>query len=276
MTSSTDLARYEAVARDMLEVARPLARQHFRTPLTVERKADHSPVTLADRAIESAMKKVLETACPDHGILGEEFGTNDAGARHLWVLDPIDGTKSFISGVPLFGTLIALLEDGAPVLGVIDMPLLGETWIGRTGAATRFNGSPCHTTPGRTLNEAILFATSPDQFTPDEYAVFEGLGAACMARRFGGDCYSYGLLASGHVDLIMEAELQPYDYLALVPVVEGAGGVITDWSGAPLTLSSCGQVLAAASPDLHRAALEVIAAKQATGISSKGSGKRMA
>ncbi|MDK3016478.1 histidinol-phosphatase [Pseudodonghicola flavimaris] len=250
---------FEAIALRLVEAARPLARAHFRAPLTVERKADHSPVTEADRAIEKGMKAVLETACPGHGILGEEFGLSGQDARHIWVLDPIDGTKSFISGVPLFGTLVALLEDGAPILGVIDMPLLQETWIGRAGAATRLNGETCHSARRTRLEEAILFATSPDQFTPQEFACFEALSQACAARRFGGDCYSYGLLASGHVDLILEAELQPYDYMALVPVVTGAGGVITDWSGAPLTLASSGQVLAAATPELHRAALDRLA-----------------
>ncbi|MBY5974309.1 histidinol-phosphatase [Ferrimonas balearica] len=252
------LGRYEAVARDMLAAARPLARQHFRTPLAVERKSDLSPVTLADRAIERAMKQVLEEACPGHGILGEEFGSRDADARHLWVIDPIDGTKSYIAGVPLFGTLIALLEDGVPILGVIDMPILGETWIGRAGEATRLNDSLCATTQGCRLSQATLFATSPDQFAPDGLADFDRLSRACTARRFGGDCYSYGLLASGHVDLILEDGLEPYDFLPLVPVIEGAGGVITDWSGAPLTLVSTGRVLAAATPALHREALEVL------------------
>ena len=255
------LTRFEAVARDMLAAARPLARQHFRTPLEVERKSDLSPVTLADRAIERAMKEVLEKACPGHGILGEEFGTSQAEARHLWVLDPIDGTKSFIAGVPLFGTLIALLENGQPILGAIDMPLLGETWIGKSGGETLLNGTTCQVSARTELAGATLFATSPDQFTAAERPRFEALSAACLARRFGGDCYSYGLLASGHVDLILEAELQPYDYMALVPVIEGAGGVITDWAGAPLTLASTGQVLAAATPALHRAALAVIGAQ---------------
>ena len=252
------LTHFETVARDMLAAARPLAQQYFRTPITVERKSDQSPVTLADRAIETAMKEILQRACPTHSILGEEFGRYEGDARYLWVLDPIDGTKSFISGVPLFGTLIALLEDGVPVMGVIDMPLLRETWIGLRGENTRLNGIPCRAAPSRSLSEATLFATSPDQFTSTEYACFEHLGQACRARRFGGDCYSYGLLASGHVDVIMEAELQPYDYLALIPIVEGAGGVITDWTGAPLSLTSDGRVLAAASPELHRAALEAL------------------
>ena len=260
MTYQAPTDRYEDIAQRLVAAARPLAREHFRSALTVDRKADRSPVTVADRAIEAAMKAVLAETCPDHGILGEEFGLSGQGARHLWVLDPIDGTKSFISGVPLFGTLVALLDGSRPILGVIDMPVLGECWVGRAGVQTRLNGKACHTSPRTRLDQAILFATSPDQFTPAEYASFDRLSDACTARRFGGDCYSYGLLASGHVDLILEAELQPYDFMALVPVVEGAGGVITDWSGAPLTLASTGQVLAAATPELHRAALDCLAA----------------
>ncbi|WP_417254137.1 histidinol-phosphatase [Celeribacter sp.] len=250
---------FEAIAQRLLAASRPLAMEHFRTSLNVELKADSSPVTIADRAIEQSMKAVLQDACPDHGILGEEFGLSGNDARHLWVLDPIDGTKSFISGVPLFGTLIALLEEKRPVLGVIDMPALGETWIGQSGKETRLNGVTCHTSNTTNLENAVLFATSPDQFTPVEYHAFEALGHNCASRRFGGDCYSYGLLASGHIDLILEAELQPYDFMALVPVVTGAGGVITDWQGGQLTLQSSGRVLAAATPELHKAALERIA-----------------
>lgn len=245
-----------ALAMRLLEAARPIARAHFRAPLAVERKADLSPVTIADRAIEAAMRAILARERPGDGIFGEEFGREGAEARRLWVLDPIDGTKSFISGVPLFGTLIALVDDGIPVLGVIDMPMLGETWIGAAGAPTTFNGAPARAASTEALAEAILFATSPDQFAGADAAAFEHLGAACAARRFGGDCFSHGLLASGHVGLILEAGLEPYDFLALVPVIEGAGGVITDWSGAPLGLESDGRVLAAATPALHRAALE--------------------
>lgn len=266
-------AEDRALAMRLLEAARPIARAHFRAPLAVERKADLSPVTIADRAIEAAMRGILAAERPGDGIFGEEFGSEGVSARRLWVLDPIDGTKSFISGTPLFGTLIALLEDGVPVLGLIDMPILGETWVGAAGAPSTLNGAPAKTREAQTgeartgeawageargLADAVLFATSPDQFAGADAARFEALSAACAARRFGGDCYSYGLLASGHVELILEAGLEPYDFLALVPVVEGAGGVITDWDGAPLGLGSEGRVLAAADPALHRAALAAL------------------
>lgn len=246
---------FEAAAKNALAASRKLARSHFRQGLEVDHKSDQSPVTQADRAIEESMKAVLSGLFPEHGIFGEEFGVSGSDARYLWVLDPIDGTKSFISGVPIFGTLVALLDNGSPVLGGIDIPILNETWIARKDSPTQINGKPCRSGSCEKLDEAILFATSPDQFDNDEYAAFEALSSACSSRRFGGDCYSYGLLASGHIDLIMEAGLEPYDYLALVPVVTGAGGVITDWQGMPLTLQSKGQVIAAATPALHRAAL---------------------
>lgn len=254
----TDYDRFTAIAEEMLDAARPLARRYFRSPLEVERKTDDSPVTLADRAIEQAMKATLARALPDHGVFGEEHGSAGLDRPFVWVIDPIDGTKSFISGVPTFGTLIALLHEGVPVLGVIDMPILGETWIAHEGGPSLMNGTPCRTSGRTRLADTILFATSPDQFTPEETEVFAGVSAACRARRFGGDCYSYGLLAAGHIDLILEAELQPYDYLPVVQVVRAAGGEITDWEGEELSLGSSGRVLAAASPELHAAALDSI------------------
>ena len=257
----TDLERFEEVAREMIHVARPMAKAHFRSQLTVERKSDQSPVTLADRAIETAMTDVLSRHLPDHGYFGEEHGASRLDQRFVWVIDPIDGTKSFVSGVPLFGTLIALLDRGKPVLGVIDMPILEETWIARDDGEATQNDQPCRTSPNTRLDRAILFATSPDQFSPEEKPVLDALSEPCLARRFGGDCYSYGLLASGYIDLILEAELQPYDYLPLVAIIQSAGGVITDWDGKPLGLQSCGQVLAAATPDLHAAALRCISSK---------------
>lgn len=249
---------YIEVAEHMLAAARPIALEYFRAPLTVERKTDFSPVTRADRQIETAMKGVLRQYCPDHGILGEEHGATELNARFVWVIDPIDGTKSFISGVPLFGTLIALLDRGRPVMGVIDMPVLGETWVGSRSHVTRYGQAPCHTNTTQSLQEAILFTTSPDVFSAEALPVLDALGNACIERRFGGDCYSYGLLASGHIDLILETGLQPYDYLPLVSIVNGAGGVITDWEGKALGLHSDGRVLAAATLELHREALALI------------------
>jgi histidinol phosphatase-like enzyme (inositol monophosphatase family) len=168
------------------------------------------------------------------------------------VIDPIDGTKSFISGMPTFGTLIALLDGGTPVLGVVDHPALRERWVGRVGLPTRCNGVVCRTSACTLLADAGLYATTPDMFKGAARTRFEAVSGRARMRRFGGDCYAYALLASGFIDAVIEAGLQPYDFLALVPVIEGAGGVITDWQGRPLGLDSDGQVVAAATRALHR------------------------
>lgn len=253
-----DLDACAALAATLASVARRIALRHFRTPIAVETKTDLSPVTLADRSIEAELKAIIEARAPDHGIFGEEHGAARDGAPLVWVIDPIDGTKSFVSGLPLFGTLVALLDGGAPVLGMIDMPALSETWIGRADAPTTLNGRPCRTRDCRELRDAVLYTTSPEPFHGPDATAFAALGATARMTRFGGDCYSYGLLAAGHVDLVCEVGLQPYDHLPLVPVIQGAGGVITDWNGDPLTMRSDGRVMAAATPDLHAKALAIV------------------
>jgi histidinol phosphatase-like enzyme (inositol monophosphatase family) len=247
-----------ATARALAAAARPIARRYFRQRLTVERKADSSPVTVADRSIEAELRRLLAARHPDHAIFGEEHGAERLGARFTWVIDPIDGTKSFVTGMPLFGTLIAVLDHGRPMLGLVDMPMLDEVWIGQAGQGASLNGQPCRSSGCTDPGAATLYATSPDIFSGPELAAFERLSRQVGLRRFGGDCYAYALLASGHVDLVVEVGLQPYDYLPLVPVIEEAGGVISDWSGRPLGLESDGRIVAAASPALHRWALETV------------------
>jgi myo-inositol-1(or 4)-monophosphatase len=239
-----------------------LAAEHslpsFRTGLAVVTKADTSPVTAADRAAEAAMRALLLEVAPTHGILGEEHGPERLDAEHVWVLDPIDGTKSFITGSPLWGTLIALVQHGRVVLGVIDMPVLRERWTGQPGQGAYCNGAPVRTSACTSVAQARMVTTSPDAFAADEWQAFDALSRRCALRRFGGDCYGYAQLAGGHVDLVAECGLQPYDYMALVGVVEAAGGVITDWRGRPLGLGSNGRVLAAATPALHSEALQAL------------------
>ena len=247
-----------AFACGLADLAAPLSLDYFRTPLDVERKADLSPVTQADRAVEAAMRRRIAETFPAHGIYGEEHGNANLDSAHVWVLDPIDGTKSFVTGMPTFGTLIAHLEDGAPTVGIISIPPTAERWVGHSGKVTQFEGKPCRTSGCRRLRDANVYTTSPDTFDEHGLAVFEKVTAKAAMRRFGGDCYSYGLLASGHVDAVIEMNLQPYDYLALVPVIEGAGGVITDWEGQPLGLGSDGHVVAAATPALHADILGIV------------------
>ncbi len=248
-----------AFAESLATAARPVSRRWFRHKLHVDTKADESPVTIADREVEAALRALIAARFPDHGILGEELGCSHVDAEYVWSLDPIDGTRSFISGHPLWGTLIALLHRGAPVLGVIDMPMLDERWVGIAGEHTRLNGVACSSSQRQRLDAATLYSTSPDLFHDAERVAFETLSRAVQMRRFGGDCYSYALLAAGHVDLVLESDLQPYDYLALAPVIEGAGGRITDWSGRALGMGSDGRVLAAGNAALHRQALAVVA-----------------
>jgi len=247
-------AAYLALAGELAERAGAIIRRHFREKIVVEQKPDRTPVTLADREAEQAMREAIEAHYPAHGIWGEEFGRIRPESDYTWVLDPIDGTKSFIAGVTLFGTLIALAFKGKPVLGVIDQPILRERWVGAIGYETKMNGKPVKTRACAALGEATLFASSPDMFEGAAAAAFERLRSSVRLTRFGADCYAYGLLAAGFVDLVVEAGMKPYDYCALVPVVEGAGGVITDWQGKALSLHSDGRVAASGDPRLAEAA----------------------
>jgi len=261
MQSSTTSRETQILAQfadRLADVTDAMAMSYFRKPLHVERKVDLSPVTQADRAIEAAMREQITRQFPSHGILGEEQEDARLDATHVWVLDPIDGTKSFMTGMPTFGTLIACLSGGRPDLGVISIPPTGERWLGHRDRPTTFNGKHCHTSGRTRLHEATLYTTTPDTFDTAGHAKFEALSGKVGMRRFGGDCYAYGLLASGHVDLVLEMSLHPYDYMALIPVIEGAGGVITDWEGEALGLHSDGRVIAAASAALHQEALATL------------------
>lgn len=253
------------LANHLADAAEAVIRPHFRTKLDITAKADDSPVTIADRGAEKAMRDILEANVPDHGILGEEYGSVRLDAETVWVLDPIDGTKAFITGVTQFGTLIAAARGGVPFLGVINQPILKERWIGclgpdgtPTGPAT-FNGAPVETRDCGALDNAVLMITHPSMLKSDEdKARFDRLEAAVSFTRFGGDCYAYAMLAMGFCDIVIEASLEPYDFAALIPVVEAAGGVMTDWDGNRLSLDSDGHVIAAATPALHAAALEIL------------------
>ncbi len=258
VSDAPDLTRELALALRLADAARPIAMAHFRSRMAIDIKADHSPVTIADRAIETEMRRLIQSQFPGHAILGEEFGTT-RGSGYTWVLDPIDGTKSFITGIPQFGTLIALLQGELPVLGIVDIPATGERWLGQHGKPSLFNRAVAKTSDCRSIGTARVCTTSPDMFDADGWQRYDVLSRRAAFRRFGGDCYIYGLLASGHCDLVIEMGLQPYDYLAMVPVIEGAGGKISDWRGNALGLHSDGHVIAAATEELWREALEALA-----------------
>ena len=238
----------------LADAAGAAIRPFFRRPFATEIKADASPVTEVDRAAEAAIRAILATERPDDGVIGEEYGADRPDAARVWVIDPIDGTRAFLAGRALFGTLIALLEADRPVLGLIDQPIARERWLGAHGRPTTLNGAPAATRPCATLATAHLATTGPNYFGGADGAAFERLRGACRDTLWGGDCHNYGLLASGHLDLVVEAGLKLHDYAALVPVVEGAGGRMTDWAGGPLDRHSDGRVIATGDPALLAAA----------------------
>ena len=247
-------------AERMADAVRPIVLSYYRGTIPTEVKADRTPVTAADREAETRMREMIEESFPTHGILGEEHGAVRLDAEYVWVLDPIDGTKSFITGKPLFGTLIALVHRGRPVVGVIDMPALAERWVGIEGRPTTINGR--RTRPGRARRWTAAGCTRPARRcssapTPPRSS---GLRLECRGAIYGADCYAYGLLANGTVDLVCEASTKPYDYCALVPVIQGAGGSISDWRGEPLGIESDGRVLACGDAAAHAVALAALAA----------------
>ena len=241
-----------AVAEAAADVARAVVRPLFRSGVAADVKSDRSPVTIADRTAELAMKAVLSERLPDHGILGEEFGLLRPDAQYRWVLDPVDGTRAFITGRPTFGTLIALLDGDTPILGSIDQPVTQERWIGVTGRPTVFRGplggrAGCRPCP--LVGDAELSCTSPEMLGPDEPR-WRRLAAAVRRNYWGGDCYAHGLVALGQIDIIAESDMKLWDWAPLVPVIEGAGGRVTDWNGQPLRPDGDGRVLSIGDPAL--------------------------
>ena len=247
------------LAGRLADAAGPILKRHYRSGVAIQYKADASPVSDADRESEAAMREILEAEVPDHGIVGEEYGTVRAESEYVWVLDPLDGTQAYVTGKPTFGVLIALARGGAPVLGVIDQPILEERWVGVVGQPTRFNGETVTTRSCPALDQAWLYTTSPQMFEGPDLRAFENLRGRVRRTIYGSECYAYGLLASGFVDLVVEGDLEPYDYMALVPVVSGAGGVMSDWAGRALDLASDGRVIAAGDGRTHAAALGILA-----------------
>ncbi|HEX9570487.1 MAG TPA: histidinol-phosphatase [Rhodospirillales bacterium] len=249
------------LAGRLADAAGRVVMRHFRTPMAVAAKPDASPLTAADREAEAAMRALIEKAFPAHGIVGEEIESRNPGADTVWVLDPIDGTQSFVTGKPLFGTLIALLDRGRPVLGLMDLPAIKERWLGVAGRPTTFNGKPVRVRACKDLKDAWLYATSPQMFGDLDFPAFERLRKRARRAVYGAECMAYGLLANGYVDLVCEGTMKLYDYAPMVPIVEGAGGVITDWRGRALGPEGDGTVLAAGDAALHAAAIALLAGK---------------
>jgi inositol-phosphate phosphatase / L-galactose 1-phosphate phosphatase / histidinol-phosphatase len=250
---------YVDFALRLADAAAAVVRKYYRASLRVESKADASPVTIADREAEQVLRAMIRATYPDHGIEGEEFPGERLDAEFVWRLDPIDGTKSFVVGRPLFGTLIALTRVGRPILGVIDQCVLRERWLGVAGERSTWNGQPIRVRACPELEQAILSLTSPQMFSAAERAALARLEGAVRFPIYGGDCYAYGLLAMGSIDLIVEADLDVHDFMALVPVIEGAGGLVTDWQGAALSPVSDGRIVASGDRRVHEHALKLLA-----------------
>ncbi|ODN70993.1 histidinol-phosphatase [Methylobrevis pamukkalensis] len=235
---------------------------HFRSAMTVENKeaAAFDPVTVADRAAEEAIRTLIGEAYPEHGILGEEYGDTSDGADSVWVIDPIDGTRAFISGLPVWGTLIGLMRGGRPAIGMMAQPFTGERFVGDGQSAFYAGpGGPraLKTRACGALDQATLFCTTPALFAADDRAAFDRVERAVRLSRYGVDCYAYCMVAAGQVDLVIEDQLKIFDIMPLIPVIEGAGGAVTSWTGGSAVEG--GKVVASGDPRVHEAALKMLA-----------------
>ncbi len=257
-----------ATAHAMAELSANAILPHFRKAVAIENKAGNGgfdPVTTADKAAERVIRKHLATAHPNHGIIGEEYGIADGASPFTWVIDPIDGTKAFITGTPLWGTLIGLLHGPTAVVGMMDQPFTGERVWAMTGSGAQWRDPKgkvrrIKASSVRRLEDAKLATTSPDLLKAGfESDTFLKLKSGARMTRYGGDCYGYCLLAAGHIDIIVECGLKPHDIVALIPIIEGAGGRITTWDGGPAEAG--GRILACGDPRLHDAMLKLVAAR---------------
>ncbi len=263
MTTPTVDAALVAFLDRLADAAGAAVMPHFRSRLAVENKLSgdaFDPVTVADRAVEEAMRGLIGAELPDHGILGEEYGSERLDAEHVWVLDPIDGTRSFITGLPVWGTLIGLKHRGRPVLGMMAQPFTGERFAG-DGRRAWYRGPEgeraISTRSCERIEDAVLFTTTPSLFTAAERPAYDRVESRVRLARYGIDCYAYCMVAAGFADVVIEAGLQPYDIVALIPVVEGAGGVVTSWTGG--TAADGGRVVASGDPRLHDRILRLLA-----------------
>jgi inositol-phosphate phosphatase / L-galactose 1-phosphate phosphatase / histidinol-phosphatase len=254
-----DLDALAAFAGHLADISRGMLRAAVDAPET-EIKPDRSFVTATDRAIEQRLRREIALRFPDHGIIGEEEGRERPNAAVQWVLDPIDGTAPFIAGVPVYGTLISLAVEDTPVIGVMDMPAAGSRWVGVAGRPTTRNGLPCRTRGGVALDAAMMACMNPDFFSDGERAPLDALKSATHWRIYGTSSLAYGLLASGRIDLCFDTGLQVHDFACYRPIIEGAGGAVSDWAGQPVTLSSGRRIIAAGDAALHELARAMLSA----------------
>jgi inositol-phosphate phosphatase / L-galactose 1-phosphate phosphatase / histidinol-phosphatase len=257
--NKSHIASFTSSAELMAAAAGKLIREAAEHPFENELKGDGSPVTDVDKATEACIRAIIADRHPDHGIIGEEGEPVSPDAEFVWVIDPIDGTLPFIAGIPVFGTLIALMHDNTPLLGVVDMPMTGERWLGRQGMETLRNGVPVRTRACRDLSAALMSTSNQDYYGPDNIDVLTRMKAATRLAVYGGSCMSYAQLATGRIDVSFDVRFGIHDYLALATVIQGAGGIITDWNGEALNLHSGDRILAAGDQRVHEQALSIIA-----------------
>jgi inositol-phosphate phosphatase / L-galactose 1-phosphate phosphatase / histidinol-phosphatase len=256
-----ELDDHVAAASAFADVSRAMLCAATAETSAAELKPDRTFVTATDKAIEQRLRRLIADRFPQHGIWGEEFGRHQPDAEWQWIVDPIDGTAQFIAGIPVYATLIALARGGVPIVGVMDFPATDERWIGCQGRPTSRNGEVCRTSGQRDLAAAMMSTSSPDFYSDAERPALDALRKATRWRIYGAAALSYGRLASGRTDLACDAGFQVYDFACFRPIIEGAGGVVTDWEGRPLTLDSGPRVLAAATPDLHAEARRLLPVK---------------
>lgn len=257
--TTLDFQSFAASAELMLDTSGELIREIGRKPFDTTIKGDGSPVTDVDRQVEEGIREFILKNHSDHGIMGEEYGETNADRELVWTIDPIDGTLPFLAGFPVFGTLLSLMQNGVPVLGIIDMPITRERWIGWQGSATLRNGEEVHTRACPELSQAMMSTSNPDFYAPEDKPILDRMRAETKLNVYGGSCMAYAQIASGRIDIGFDVGFDIHDYLALVPVIEGAGGVVTDWQGNKLTKNSGDRLVACGDKRLHEKAIQIFA-----------------
>ena len=245
-------------SKHLADESEKIIKKYFRTSLDIDRKEDKSPVTIADKEVELKIREIIKNNFPKHGILGEEFDQTNIESEYIWVIDPIDGTRSFIAGHKDFGTLIALIYKNKPIIGIINCPMHKERWIGIINKETTMNNKVVKTSNTTLINESY-FCTSGLYLEDDHFKKScDKIINKTKYYRLGGDCYMYGMVASGLIDIVLEDTLKTHDYMALIPVIEGAGGVVTDKYGSPVNINSDGSIVASANKSLHNQVIDII------------------
>jgi histidinol phosphatase-like enzyme (inositol monophosphatase family) len=258
MLDSNDLLNFTTSVSTMVDVSGELIRTEQQRGFDIEIKGDGSPVTSIDKAAEMSIRAIIAELHPDHGIIGEEYAPSAPDREFVWAIDPIDGTLPFLAGFPVFGTLIALLHNGTPVLGVIDMPMTRERWIGGINMPSTHNGNPVSTRACENLASALMSTSNPDFYAEASIPALKRMQQSTRLSIYGGSCMAYGQIASGRIDVGIDVQFDVFDYLALVPIINGAGGIITDWNGNPLDINSGDRFVAAGDERIHAEALQVL------------------